>query len=245
VPSPRLPRLISLLRAHHGAPAAPPVRDPYRLLLLEQVAYLADDDVRLAAFRELERRIGTAPERILAASHAALRAVTRLGGAIAPDRRAQRLRTVAERMATKWDGDLSPVLRLPFIEARRELTRYPSIGVPGAERILLLSGAHGVLALDSNGLRVLLRLGYGTESRQYARAYAAVQEAAERELPRTVAARRSAHLLLRLHGRTLCRTTKPRCGECPLLPHCPAGRAWAGTPMDTRPRTGRRPARRR
>ncbi|MFH1143820.1 MAG: hypothetical protein V1774_04680 [Candidatus Eisenbacteria bacterium] len=28
------------------------------------------------------------------------------------------------------------------------------------------------------------------------------------------------------HGRAICAARKPRCGECPLEPHCPAGRAF-------------------
>jgi endonuclease-3 len=31
-----------------------------------------------------------------------------------------------------------------------------------------------------------------------------------------------AHLLI-YHGRAICPARKPRCGDCPLLPHCPAG----------------------
>ena len=34
-------------------------------------------------------------------------------------------------------------------------------GEPGAEKVLLFSGSAPVLALDSNALRVLLRLGFG------------------------------------------------------------------------------------
>jgi endonuclease-3 len=31
-----------------------------------------------------------------------------------------------------------------------------------------------------------------------------------------------AHLLIH-HGRAICQARKPKCEECPLLPHCPAG----------------------
>jgi endonuclease III len=201
------------------------VRDPYLLLLWEQVAYLASDAERLAAYRLLEQRVGTAPTAILGASMAALRAVARRGGAIAVAARAGRLRTVARRVLEVWDGNLRPVLRLPLGAARRELARYPAVGPPGAERILLLCGSHPVLGLDSNALRVLLRLGLGKEHTQWAKTYRVVQLAAERELPATVAARRSAYLLLRLHGQTLCRRSAPRCDECPLQSDCPTGRA--------------------
>jgi endonuclease-3 len=199
------------------------VRDPYRLLLLEQVGYLASDADRLAAFRLLQKRVGTDPDAILAAPTSALRAVARRGGAIGVALRAARLRQVALRVRTVWDGDLRPVGRLPLAEARRELTRYPAIGEPGAERILLLSGAHPVLGLDSNALRVLQRLGYGNPAAQWAKAYRSAQQAAERELRPTVAVRREAYLVLRRHGSTVCRRTAPRCLDCPVRRDCPTG----------------------
>ena len=186
---------------------------------------MASDPERLAAFRLLEDRVGTTPMAILSAPITTLRAVTRRGGSIAVAQRAERLRIVAERVLDKWAGNLRPVLRLPFADARRELAKYPAIGEPGAERILMLCGSHPVLGLDSNGLRVLQRLGYGREFPQWAKSYRVSQAAAERELPATAATRRAASLLLRRHGQTLCRRSAPRCGECPLQPDCPTGRA--------------------
>jgi endonuclease III len=225
VPLSRLAVLIRRLRAFHGAPVAPPMRDPYLLLLFEQVAYLASDADRLAAYRLLETRVGTSPEDIVAASVSSLQAVARRGGAIAVDQRVIRLRRVAHRVQTVWEGNLRRVLKRPFLEARRELMRYPAIGEAGAERILLLSGAVPVLGLDSNALRVLQRLGYGTQDSRWARAYRSAQRAAERELPSKVTARRDAFLLLRHHGQTVCRRSRPQCSACPLLADCPTGQA--------------------
>ena len=214
--SSRLARLIRRLRTHYGRPAAPPFSDPYRLLLWEQVAYLGCDGDRRAAFRLLETSVGTDSTAILAASDAAVRAVTRRGGAIAFVERAERLRAVANRVFSAWNGDLNQVLALSFVAARKELTKYPSIGEAGAERILLLSRAHPVLALESNSLRVLQRLGYSGEGKRWAASYREAQGAAEKELARTVGARRAAYLLLKQHGETLCRRSAPRCSECPL-----------------------------
>jgi endonuclease-3 len=51
------------------------------------------------------------------------------------------------------------------------------------------------------------------------------------------------HLLI-AHGRALCQARKPRCPECPLLPHCPAGQkltkaaASATIAAVTKPRRG-------
>ena len=55
--------------------------------------------------------------------------------------------------------------------------RQPCSGDPGAEKILLFSRTHSILALDSNGLRVLRRLGYGEERKSYASTYRSAQEA--------------------------------------------------------------------
>ena len=221
----RLTRLVRRLRKFYGHPDPPPLHDPYLLLLWEQVAYLGSDADRLAAFRMLEATVGTAPERILSAKVTLLRAVTRRGGAIGVPARAERLRAVARRVLDKWEGNLRPVLRLPLDDARRELARYPAIGPAGAERILLLCGAYPVFGLESNALRVLLRLGYGKDHRQWNKSYESAQRAAGKELPASVSARRNAYLQLRRHGQTLCRRSAPRCDECPLQSECPTGRA--------------------
>lgn len=207
----------------------PPVRDPYRLLLWEQVAYLSDDATRLVAFRMLEAEVGTAPDAIIAAPLVTLRQVTRAGGAIGADLRAKRVRFIAERVLDRWDGDLWPVVKLPYDDAIRELMRYPSIGRPGAERILLLSGDFRPMALESNGVRVLLRLGYGRDLGRYDKTYASVQSAAAAEVAETKAARISAHFVLRAHGQTLCRRSGPLCVRCPVLEDCPTGRGIAST----------------
>lgn len=220
----RLATLLTRLRKESGRIVLPPVRDPFRLLIWEQVAYLTDDGTRLAAFRMLESEAGTTPEALRSAPMAVLRQATRAGGAIGADLRAKRIRFIAERVCDRWDGDLWPIVKLPFDDGVRELMRYPSIGRPGAERILLLAGAHKPLALESNGLRVLLRLGYGRELGRYDKTYASVQTAAAGEIASTIAARTSAHFVLRSHGQTHCRRTAPLCTRCAIRRACPAGR---------------------
>lgn len=220
----RLSALVARLVKFHGRVAEPLPRDPYLFLLYEHVAYLADDATRLAAYRLLEKLVGTAPDAILSAPIAVLRKVTRAGGPIAFELRATRLQQVAQRVAGEWDGNLRAVLKHPYEDARRELMKYPSIGKPGAERILLVCGASTTLGLETNSMRVLARLGYGSETKDFARTYVSIQAAAARELPATVRARRTAYLVLRAHGQTVCRRSKPECGRCPLVRDCPTGR---------------------
>jgi endonuclease III len=117
------------------------------------------------------------------------------------------------------------VIRLPLDAAKRALRSFPGIGEPGAEKILLFCGCQPLLAPDSNGLRVLVRLGLVAENASYSKTYAAARELAAglRSSPRELL---QAHLLLRHHGRTLCKRLTPRCPECPLERDCAyAGRA--------------------
>jgi len=210
---------LDALEAIYGRPRPPVPRDPFEFVLWENVAYLVDDERRAQAFAELERAVGTKPAKIRDASHAALLRVARLGG-MHPERRIERLVECAEIALADFGGDLRRVLALPAKQALKALKKFPGIGEPGAEKILLLSGALPVLALDSNGLRVLLRLGYGKEQANYAASYRCAREAVLRELVEDTAWLARAHELLRTHGRELCKTKLPDCDACPLASGC-------------------------
>jgi A/G-specific adenine glycosylase len=186
-----------------GPPEPLPATDGWRLVLRENVAYLVDDAVRDRCVQDLEDRVGLDPDAILSASTDALADVV---AGMRPKDRVQRLRQCAE-------------LRL----ANAPWRAYPGIGRPGVERIELFTGTRAVLALDSNALRVLYRLGYGEQASSYDRLYRQVQEAAQAELPDEITARQRAHQLLRRHGQTVCTRTSPACPECPLQATCAAG----------------------
>jgi endonuclease III len=215
---------ITRLRQRYGSPAPPISRDPFHLVLWEQVGYLADDDRRTAAFEALRDRVGLEPAAIFRAPMTTLSAVTRIGGAIAFEDRARRLARSAAMVLDDWDGDLGTALRQPAPAARRALMRFPMIGEPGADKILLFARAHRAFAVDSNGLRVLQRLGYGRELKSYTAAYRSVLEAIADQLPADYDALIAAHHLLRQHGRSLCRRADPECAECPLRSGCAFGR---------------------
>src|SRR5262249_55524215 len=146
----------SKLEAHYGASNEAAPADPFQLILWEQIGYLIDDERRLRAFRLLEERVGLTPESIVRAGPEALAEIAAAGGSIAAEERAERMRKSAVEVIERWGGDLRGVLALPLAEAVRALKRFPMIGEPGAEKILLLTRTHPVLALESNGLRVLL-----------------------------------------------------------------------------------------
>jgi endonuclease-3 len=236
-----LERIVDDLGRHYGPPVPPPVSDPLQMILWENVAYLADDEARAAAYALLERRVGTDPRAILAAPDEALLEVARAGGIMA-ERRPAKIRDVAEIVVAEFDGDLSRLVAGPLDKAKRGLRKFPGIGEPGAEKILLFARRQPILALDSNGLRVLSRLGFGEERKSYAATYRSVQEAASREIRADFDRLITTHLLLRRHGRTLCKTNAPVCERCPVRDHCryfESRRTSADRVTRSRPAAGR------
>jgi endonuclease-3 len=121
------------------------------MILWENVAYLAADDRRQQAFQTLKTQIGTEPTQILSASDEALLEVTRHG--IMAEQFVEKLRRCARIVLEEFDGDLRPVLQRPLPKARKALQKFPGIGEPGADKILLFTRTSPVLALESNGLR--------------------------------------------------------------------------------------------
>jgi endonuclease-3 len=221
-----LAQVVERLEGFYGAPDPPNITDPWDLILWENITYLVDDKRRLAAIEALRQQIGTSPEQILAATPAQLLKVTGYG--IVPERSVEKLRRSAEIALQEFGGDLRPILKRPLAQAKKALKRFPAIGDPGAEKILMLCRAFPILALESNGLRVLVRLGFGAEKPNYSATYRLVQEAIEGELVKGYSWLIKAHQLLRRHGQELCRRSKPRCDQCPLATQCPWRVAQAG-----------------
>lgn len=215
--------IIDGLENFYGRPEPPKINDPLGMILFENVAYLTSDERRERAFEALRETVGLTPPEILTAHEETLLEVARLGGML-PAARVEKLRRIAQIALQEFDGDLDRILKQPVAQARKSLKKFPGIGDPGAEKILLFSKTHPILALDSNGLRVLRRLGFGEEQKSYAATYRSAQEAAQEDLKNELKADFdwliAAHQLLRLHGRQLCKTTTPLCKACPLKESC-------------------------
>jgi endonuclease-3 len=214
----RLPQILERLHAFHGAPPAPFPTAPFELILWENVAYLANDRRRLQAFETLREQVGTHPGAILAAAGDVLLNATAQG--ILAQQFALKLREAARIALDDFGGDLDAVVRLPLREAKQRLGRFPGIGEPGAEKILLFTRQQPLLAPDSNALRVMVRLGLCPERRSYAATYSGAREVAQQQLGSDFDTVIDAHQLLRLHGQTLCRHGAPDCQRCPLARDC-------------------------
>jgi endonuclease-3 len=142
------------------------------------------------------------------------------GHGILAQQQATKLREIARITARDFDGDLERVRALPLPAARRALTKFPSIGEPGAEKILLFGRVYPVLGLDSHGVRVLTRLGLVVEARSYSATYREVQRLSAPLADRGFEWLIRAHILLRQHGQELCKRSRPACDRCPVSQEC-------------------------
>ena len=86
-------------------------------------------------------------------------------------------------------------------------------------RVLFCGMASG-LPLESNGLRVLVRIGWGPLQKNYGSMYRTVQSNIAPVLPHKAEKLKEAFLLLREHGRGLCKDKSPLCSMCPLAAGC-------------------------
>jgi endonuclease-3 len=218
---PVLPVLLDRLGKRYEPLPRPVPRKALDWVLWENAAYLVPDERRAAAYRALAKATGLSAEGILGRPHEELRAIAALGG-MHPGGRVAKWIAIAETVRDAFGGDLEAVLGRPLAEARRALKTFPGIGAPGADKILLFTRTHALVALESNGLRVLVRLGIAKEGKSYAASYRDAVRSLEPFVERGSVWLIRAHELLRVHGQTLCKRNGPACDRCPLDEVCPS-----------------------
>ena len=218
-----LKRIVARLAGLYGPLPEPFPTEPFELVLWESIAYLADDERRAQALEQLRGTVGTRPEQVLEADREDLLSVA--GHGILAEQSVSKLRAAAEIALGDFGGDLEEVLERPAAGAKKALRRFPGIGEPGADKILLFCRKHPCLALESNGLRVLARLGYVPSGESYSATYRAAREVGREhvgdDFDRLLAARH----YLRVHGQQLCLRSTPRCDACVLRTDCAFGQS--------------------
>lgn len=217
--TPDLKTILSRLKRRYGEPELPPAKGPFELVLWENACYLLPDARRREVFEGLRARVGLTADAIWQADHSTLLELAKRGG-MRPETRVFRWREIARITRAEFGGDLDSILAEPFAAARRALCKFPNLGQPGAEKILMQCGKAEGLPLESNGCRVLLRLGFGRAQKSYGSAYRSIQEAIAPQVPKTAAAIAGAHFLLRAHGKDTCKTNAPLCSTCSLASMC-------------------------
>jgi endonuclease III len=217
--APDLHAVVAHLEASHGTPAPPIAADPFAAVIWENAAYLVNDERRRRVFERLREAVGITPEALLEVPDDQLAKLIDDGGML-PAHRAAKIQKAAAIAAQVGVAELRR--QAAAGTGARLLRRFPGIGEPGADRIMLLAGGKRTLAPDSNALRVLMRLGFGEEHDDYAAQYRSTAHAVEAQLGDDFGWLVRAHQLLRQHGQAVCKRSAPLCEACPLTRIC----AW-------------------
>jgi endonuclease III len=215
-----LSAILGSLEGFYGAPDSPTPGDPYEFVLFLNAGYPASDENCAKGFFALKGEVWLHPAAILDADEKELIRILRPGGMI-PELRARRLKEIALAVRDRLGGDLEGALRRDPARARKLLMKFPTLGEPAAERILLFCGLEPAAAAPAGGLQVMTRLGLCAEDKAFAKTYRAARAAIDAAVPADFAERRRAYLLLKTHGHRLCRRSAPLCDECPLASVCP------------------------
>jgi endonuclease III len=218
-----IPELLTQLESFYGKQECSWPTDPYLFLVWWHCGYPASDAACAKGWESLSEMIGVEPNRLLSAPPAILARALRPGGMV-PELRAMRLKEIAARTKDEFGSDLRSALFGPIAQVRKALKKFPSIGDPGADRILLFGGIAPIAAVPSNCPQVLMRVKCGQESENYVVTYREARRAIDAEVPATFDARIRAYLLLKRHGQDVCKRAKPKCEECPIRFAC----AFAG-----------------
>lgn len=214
-----VPDLLDRLESFHGRQEPCWPVDPYRFLVWWHCGYPASDAACARGWRALTRSIGVEPTKLLAAPQTKLAAALRAGGMV-PEVRAQRLQQIAQRVMNELGGDLRAGLVGPIAAVRKELKKFPGIADAGADRILLFAHVAPLAAIPSNCPHVIVRIRFGPEGENYGATYREAQSLVQAEVPEQFHSRMRAYLLLKEHGQTVCKRTKPNCAACPMRGLC-------------------------
>ncbi len=211
---------LDVLESYYGPQQPNWPTDPYLFLVWWHCGYPASDAACAQGWESLTREIGVESAQLLAANPAKLALALKPGGMV-PELRAMRLKEIAERIEKEFGGDLTDGLKgMPLTKVRAALKKFPNIADPGADRILLFGGISPVAAVPSNCPHVLVRIQLGQERENYGVTYKEAQRMIASEVPEKFDARIRAYLLLKVHGKQICKLKNPRCGECPLAKSC-------------------------
>ena len=215
-----LKQAIAVLARRYIGGGGHGLTSPFELIVWDNVGYLVDDVRRGKLFEEFKTRVGLSALAMSKASDKLLLGLAQQGG-MRPEERVVKWRSIASITLELAGGDLDDTLmQLPVAKAAALLKAFPSIGETGVDRILLLSGLDVRPALDSNGLRVLLRLGFVDEGKSYSTSYRAAKAELVSQGKQTRDWFSTAFHVLQAHGRAVCKRSAPLCADCPLQTMC-------------------------
>lgn len=201
-----------LLLDHYGEPPLKEKRDPLSELIATTLSQNTADLNSSRAYASLLRRFATWDDA-LAASTEELAQVIRVGG-LARIKAARIHHILRQLRDQRGSLDLGFLGQMPVSQARHYLTSLPGVGPKTAACVLLFSLHKPAFPVDTHVLRVARRLGLVPPKATAQKTNLLLEDLLPQETYYPF------HLNLIRHGRTLCKATRPRCAECPLIGLC-------------------------
>jgi endonuclease-3 len=208
------------LKRAHG-PLDPPRRlDPLEELVLTILSQNTSDVNRDRAWTALRARFPTW-ESLAGARPAGVVATIRPGGLA--NTKAPRIVAVLREIREREGGfDLAWMRDASDQEVTEYLTSLPGVGPKTAACVLAFSLDRPALPVDTHVYRVASRLGFLPPGASSARAHQVLHDLVPARL------RVPMHVGLIRHGRTICKSGRPRCEVCPLQDLCPTAPVYLG-----------------
>lgn len=125
-----------------------------------------------------------------------------------PNSKARHLSQMARMLVSDFGGEVPDTME--------DLQRLPGVGRKTANVIQAVAYGRSAIAVDTHVYRVSHRLGLVSSK---ADTPAKVEEELKRNIPEQQ--RADAHHWLLLHGRYICQSRQPKCGQCPFEGFCP------------------------
>jgi len=211
--------ILQLLRETFKMPSwARSRRDPFRTLIVTIISQNTADRNTSRAFENLSKRFKITPEALSKARTDEIELCLRVAGLYRNKARA--IKQVSQTIIENLGGHINLLLSRSFEQARRNLLDLPGVGPKTADVVLLFTGAHKTIPVDTHVKRVSRRLELAPEKGGYETVRGSLQSLYSTKDYLAV------HVLLIAHGRMYCKARKPLCRECPVNAQCPSCRRF-------------------
>ena len=167
-----------------------------------------------AAMRRLRKRYKITPRVLSKARVRDLIPTIRSAGLYTT--KAPRIKEVSRIIQEQYRGRLTPILSLPYAQAKEKLMEMPGVGPKTADILLAFVAKNPVIPVDTHIARITKRLGIARPKAGYEE----IRTSLEAVIPPKDRVR--VHLSIIAFGREICKAPRPRCAICQVNDSCPS-----------------------
>jgi endonuclease-3 len=207
--------MLARIREHFPVEPWKPAA-PFETLIHTILSQNTNDRNSDAAMKKLRKRYEITPRSLSRASLRNLIPCIRSAGLYRS--KAPRIVAVSKIIQHTYNCSLKEILKLPYAQAKEELTAMPGVGPKTADIVLAFNAKHPVIPVDTHISRISKRLGIAPQNAGY--------ETIRVNLEALISEnnRMPLHLSLIEFGHKICKAQRPACQICPVQKTCPSSR---------------------